>query len=153
MQELEQARCPNKECPEFGKGNHGNIRVRGRYGKNKDKLLLYCRVCGKRFAATHGTPLFASHLPQEKVHSIIHLVSTGESLRSTARLLCLPKATVKLTVDKLESFCLAGLKGIMQTLGLDLLQMGKLWTFLMRLKDLRHEERHEDPPKAKEGDS
>ena len=77
MQGLEQASCPNKECRYHGRANAGNIAVRGRYGKGRGRVLLYCRTCGKRFAATRGTPLFASHLPKETVHAIIHHISAG----------------------------------------------------------------------------
>ncbi|MDR2338677.1 MAG: hypothetical protein LBF40_00845 [Deltaproteobacteria bacterium] len=141
---LHQARCPNADCKDFGKENTGNIAIRGRYGKNKDKLLLYCRTCGKRFASTHGTPMFASHLPIATIHSIIHHVSMGESLRSTSRLVGIPKATVKLTMDKLEAFCLKSLREITDTLELDVAHIEKLWVFLRRLQDMRRENRKVD---------
>ncbi|VVS95302.1 hypothetical protein DBB_48790 [Desulfoluna spongiiphila] len=49
---LEQYFCPNEQCKEYGLRGHGNIAVRGKYGKEKNRTLLYCRTCGKRFAAT-----------------------------------------------------------------------------------------------------
>jgi hypothetical protein len=134
MHVLKNSRCPNKDCKDFGKLNYGNIAIRGRYGKEKDKLLLYCRTCGKRFASTHGTPLFASHLAKDKIHEIIHHISCGESLRSTSRLIGVPKATVRLTVEKLETFCLTSLEEIMGTLELEIEHMDKLWVFLKNLK-------------------
>ncbi|MDR2200396.1 MAG: hypothetical protein LBR53_13295 [Deltaproteobacteria bacterium] len=141
MRVPDQACCPNKDCEDYGKVNAGNIAYRGRYGKNKDKILFYCRTCGKRFAATHGTPLFASHLPKETIHGIIHHISSGESLRSTSRLIGVPKATVKLTIDKLEIFCLDHLKVITETLELEEEHMDMLWLFLKRLKEIKRSRR------------
>ena len=34
--------------------NQGNIAVRGKYGKDKSRELLYCRTCSQRFAATQA---------------------------------------------------------------------------------------------------
>ena len=35
MNEIGDAFCPNKQCKEYGLQNHGNITVRGKYGKDK----------------------------------------------------------------------------------------------------------------------
>jgi hypothetical protein len=43
MNEFDDAFCPNKECKDYGLQNHVNITVRGKYGKDKTKDLLYCR--------------------------------------------------------------------------------------------------------------
>lgn len=37
MNEISDAFCPNKECKDYGLQNHGNINVRGKYGKDKKK--------------------------------------------------------------------------------------------------------------------
>ena len=55
MNEIDDAFCPNKDCKDYGLQNHGNITIRGKYGKDKTKDLLYCRTCGKRFASTRAT--------------------------------------------------------------------------------------------------
>ena len=41
MNEIGDAFCPNKECKDYGLQNHGNITIRGKYGKDKTKDLLY----------------------------------------------------------------------------------------------------------------
>ena len=63
MVELERCFCPNQECKDYGLRNRANIAVRGKYGKDKSRDLLYCRTCGKRFAATQSSALFGLHLP------------------------------------------------------------------------------------------
>ena len=72
MNEIGDAFCPNKECKDYGLQNHGNITIRGKYGKDKTKDLLYCRTCGQRFASTRATAFFGLHLSDEKIEQIIH---------------------------------------------------------------------------------
>ena len=72
MSELEQCFCPNEQCKEYGLRNQGNIAVRGKYGKDKSRELLYCRICGMRFASTQASALFGLHLPAETIQQIIH---------------------------------------------------------------------------------
>ncbi|WP_035255849.1 hypothetical protein, partial [Desulfatiglans anilini] len=91
MVELERHFCPNQECKDYGLRNRGNIAVRGKYGKDKSRDLLYCRTCGKRFAATQSSALFGLHLPAETIRAIIHHAAEGIGVRATARLLGLDK--------------------------------------------------------------
>ena len=37
MGSLHDAFCPNKDCPDIGLRNHGNIAIRGKYDKGKTK--------------------------------------------------------------------------------------------------------------------
>jgi transposase-like protein len=137
MQALEHAHCPNKDCKDFGKVNAGNIAVRGKYGKQKDKLLLYCRTCGKRFSSTHGSPLFASHLPKETIHAIIKHISEGNSILGTSRLVGIPRATVRHAVEKIEAFCLKIAHEVEEVLEIEDAHMDKLWSFLRQLRIMR----------------
>lgn len=56
MSQLEQCYCPNEQCKDYSLRRQSNIAVRGKYGKDRSRDLLYCRTCGKRFAATHARP-------------------------------------------------------------------------------------------------
>jgi hypothetical protein len=38
--EIDNSFCANKDCKDYGLRNRGNIRYRGKYGKNKTKDLL-----------------------------------------------------------------------------------------------------------------
>jgi hypothetical protein len=101
MNSPEQQFCLNAECPDYRKIGAGNIAFRGKYGKNHQKNLLYCRTCGQRFAATQNTIFFGSHLSPEKVHQIIHHMSKGTSARATARLVGISKGTVNKIMAKI----------------------------------------------------
>ncbi len=59
MSEIGRCFCANEHCTDFGIRNQGNIAVRGKYGKDKSRDLLYCRTCGKRFAATQASVRFS----------------------------------------------------------------------------------------------
>ena len=37
--------CQNERCPDYGKRGLGNLTVCARYGKHKQRRLLYCRTC------------------------------------------------------------------------------------------------------------
>ena len=51
--------CQNEDCPDYGKRGAGNLTVCGRYGKDKQRRLLYCRTCKARFSERKGTPCSA----------------------------------------------------------------------------------------------
>jgi len=57
MAELDQCFCPKEKCKDFGLRHQGNIAIRGKYGKDKNRDLLYCRTCGRRFGAARTESL------------------------------------------------------------------------------------------------
>jgi transposase-like protein len=132
MDDISQCSCPNKDCRDFGKTGGNNIAYRGKYGKNHDKALLYCRTCGKRFASTQNTPLFGSHLSIQQVHQIIRHAAEGVSVRATARLLGLDKATVNLIIVKVGEHCQRIYRELMSSLKLTEVQLDESWTFVKK---------------------
>ena len=53
----------------YGRRGAGKLTVCGRFGKQDHICLLYCRACKYRFSEHKGTPLFGSHLPEDKARS------------------------------------------------------------------------------------
>ena len=51
---IQDAFCPNKDCPDQGFRNHGDIAIPGKFGRDKTKDFLYCRTCKKRFTITEA---------------------------------------------------------------------------------------------------
>lgn len=76
--------------------------MRGRYGKNRNRDLLYCRTCGKRFAATQARASLASSGARNDHHA-----AEGIGVRATARLLELDKDTDQpaVTVNAIAAVC------------------------------------------------
>ncbi len=136
MSDLEQCFCPNQQCKDYGLRGHGNISIRGKYGKDKDRDLLYCRTCGKRFAATRASALFGLHLPADTIRQIIHHAAEGVGVRATARLLGLDKDTVNRVILRAGEHCARVLSDLLTSLQLTEAQLDELWTFVKKRKVL-----------------
>jgi hypothetical protein len=114
--------------------NHGNIAIRGKYGKDKNKDLLYCRTCGKRFASTRATAFFGLHLSDEKIAQIIHHAAEGVGVRATARLLNINKDTVNRVILRAGDHCEIVLSNLLRSLKLKEAQLDELWAFVKKRK-------------------
>ena len=136
MTKASSAFCPNENCKEYGLRDHGNITVRGKYGKDKTKDLLYCKTCGKRFASTRGTAFFGLHISDEKIEQIIHHAAEGVGVRATARLLGLNKDTVNRVILRAGEHCELVLSSLLRSLKLGEAQLDELWAFVKKRKIL-----------------
>ena len=132
MTDAKNAFCPNTECKDYGLQNHGNIAVRGKYGKEKDKDLFYCRTCGQRFASTRATAFFGLHLSDEKIAQIIHHAAEGVGVRATARLLDINKDTVNRVILRAGEHCEIVLSNLLRSLKLKEAQLDELWAFVKK---------------------
>lgn len=138
MSETGSAFCPNENCKDYGLRNHGNITVRGKYGKDKTRDLLYCKTCGKRFASTRGTAFFGLHISDETIGQIIHHAAEGVGVRATARLLGLNKDTVNRVILRAGEHCELVLSSLLRSLKLGEAQLDELWSFVKKRKILAH---------------
>ncbi len=86
--------CQNAECANHGRRGLGNLTVCGRYGKQKQHRLLYCRSCKARFSERKGTPLFGSQLTEDKAASLFQHLAERNGVRATARLVKVNRNTV-----------------------------------------------------------
>ena len=132
MTDIKNAFCPNVNCKDYGLQNHGNIGIRGKYGKNKDKDLLYCRTCGKRFASTRATAFFGLHLSDDKIAQIIHHAAEGVGVRATSRLLDINKDTVNRIILRAGEHCEIVLSNLLRSLKLKEAQLDELWAFVKK---------------------
>ena len=132
MTDVKNAFCPNIDCKDYGLQNHGNIAIRGKYGKNKDKDLLYCRTCGKRFASTRATAFFGLHLSDDKIAQIIHHAAEGVGVRATSRLLNINKDTVNRVILRAGEHCEIVLSNLLRSLKLQEAQLDELWAFVKK---------------------
>ena len=132
MTNINNAFCPNVDCKDYGLQNHGNIAIRGKYGKDKDKDLLYCRTCGKRFASTRATAFFGLHLSDDKIAQIIHHAAEGVGVRATSRLLDINKDTVNRVILRADEHCEIVLSNLLRSLKLKEAQLDELWAFVKK---------------------
>ena len=94
MDDLARFCCQNPDCSRYGQRNAGNLSVCARYGKQNHIRLLYCNACKDRFSERKGTPLFHSHLPQDKALAVLDHLDEGCGIRPTGRLVGVHRDTV-----------------------------------------------------------
>ena len=94
MDDLTRFCCLNTACENHGLRAGGNLAVAYRYGAEKQYTVLRCRTCGGRFSDRKGTPLYRSHLPEEKAVSILEHLNEGCGVRQTERLVKVHRDTV-----------------------------------------------------------
>ena len=94
MDDLADFCCQNSSCPDFGKRGGANLAVRGRMATKGRYRILKCRTCGARFSERKGTPFYRSHLPADKVVSVLEHLNEGCGIRSTGRLTKVHRDTV-----------------------------------------------------------
>ena len=80
---------PNLACPARGQAGQGTIRVHSR----KERRYL-CTVCGRTFAATHGTPLYRLHIPAALMLVVLSLLSWGCPVQAVVHTFLLDERTV-----------------------------------------------------------
>jgi transposase-like protein len=128
--------CPNPPCKDFNVTGLNNIGTRGTYGPEK-RPMLYCRTCGKRFAATFGTAVYGSHLDPRVIYDIIHHAAEGVGVRATARLLHMDKDTVNDVILRVGHHCAISLDKLLQSLRLNEVQLDELWAFVKKKNVMR----------------
>jgi transposase-like protein len=94
LEDLSRFCCLSEGCPDYGKRGAGNLTVCARYGKEKQRRMLYCRSCKARFSERKGTPLFGSQLTEEQALSIFEHLADRTGVRATARLVKVNRNTV-----------------------------------------------------------
>ena len=94
MDDLNNFCCQNPACPDYGQRGLGNLRVCFRNGPNKQRRVLACRTCQKRFSGRKGTPLYRAKLPEEKALAVLQHLQESCGVRQTGRLVGVNKNTV-----------------------------------------------------------
>ena len=94
MEDLAQFCCQNQQCSDYGKRGAGNLSVCDRYGRNKERRMLYCATCKARFSERKGTPLFGARLSEQEAISVLAHIAEGCGVRQTSRLVGVNKNTV-----------------------------------------------------------
>ena len=94
QEDLSRFCCLNEHCTDRGKRGTDNLTVCARYGKDKQRRMLYCRTCKARFSERKRTPLFGSQLTEAKALSIFEHLADRNGVRATARLVKVNRNTV-----------------------------------------------------------
>jgi len=137
MARLSEIFCINRDCKDYGIKNLGNIRTRGRYGVNSDKLLLYCHTCGQRFAYSRSTAFFGLRVSEDKITKVLSYTADGVGIRETGRKLNLSEDTVNRIVFKAERHCEVVLINLLRSLRMSDEQIDALISFIENRKVLK----------------
>src|SRR6266496_5227716 len=96
----QQVFCPNPACGASGQVGRGNItihsRSRGRYR---------CKVCGKTFSHTRGTPFYWSHTQAQTMILVLELVAHGCPIEAIVAVFGFQARTVRGWIDKAGTHC------------------------------------------------
>lgn len=136
MTKLSEIFCINCNCKDYGIKKLGNIRTRGRYGINNDRLLLYCHTCGQRFSYSRSTAFFGLRVPTEKIVQVLVCTADGYGIRETGRILNLSKDTVNRIIFKAENYCEVVLSDLLKSLKMSDEQLDVLILFIENRKIL-----------------
>jgi transposase-like protein len=144
MLEIEYIYCPNRCCKDYGLRGNGNVGVRGNYGKNKNRKLLYCRTCGKRFAASTSTAFYRMHLSEDIIRQILHHAAEGDGVQSTARSLKIDTGIVQRVILRAGEHCESVLSNLLHSLKMTDAQFDELWTFVKKKRILENKSWRDD---------
>ena len=81
--------CPNSSCPARGKIGENNIVIH-----SQKEARYQCKICGKTFAATSGTPFYRLHHPVELMVIVATLIAYGCPLQAIVTAFNLDERTV-----------------------------------------------------------
>lgn len=126
--------CSNEDCSNNGKvGFDNQIIGAGRYGKHQAQLLK-CKVCGQRFSARRGTPLFDLKTDEQTFYDVIACLAEGNGIRATARIKNVDKDTVAAWLDRASQHVEAVSRYLLVDLHFDAVQLDEFWSFVKKRK-------------------
>ena len=136
--DLRSVSCKNKKCGLYGKLGGDNIAIRGKYGPQKNKVLLYCRECKRRFAAPRTNPFPRIRQSPATIGKIV--VSYGDdecgSVRRTAERMHLNKDTVDRALHDAKKYCMNEIHKILDSLYIPHEQFDQFWRFIYKMRGL-----------------
>jgi len=92
--------CPNKTCEARGKIGEGNI-----WCHSKQDHRYKCKVCGKTFTATTGTPLYRLKTSPELFVVVVTLLAFGCPVKAVVMAMGLDARTVRAWGSKAGEHC------------------------------------------------
>jgi transposase-like protein len=126
--------CSNEGCSNNGKvGSDNQIIGAGRYGKHQAQLLK-CKVCGQRFSARRGTPLFDLKTDEQTFYDVIACLAEGNGIWATARIKNVDKDTVAAWLDRASQHVEAVSRYLLVDLHFDAVQLDEFWSFVKKRK-------------------
>jgi transposase-like protein len=84
--------CWNKDCPDYGLADHGNIVKYGRTGKGTQRLK--CTTCERVFVENKGTVFYGRHHSPREILECLAMLAERNSLAAIHRIKGIKEETV-----------------------------------------------------------
>ncbi len=124
--------CPNENCEMHGKTECSNISHRCWYGKEKDRQLLYCKVCSKTFSAERYTVFGHTRLPKKKFCKILECLCKKMGIRGTAGFARVSTNTVAAVIRCAAQHFDAINQVMLRDLQVTEIQMDEFWSYIKK---------------------
>ena len=125
--------CWNKDCPDYGIKNQGNIVFKERYGKN-NHALLKCKTCNGCFSETKGTVFFGLDTPEEEVLRTIAILPEKGSIRGVARATGHSKDTICRWLEIAGTHSKEVTAYFINNLNLKRVEVDEIWSYIKKAK-------------------
>lgn len=119
--------CCNEACAAYAEPDAGNLRGYGRTRRGTRRLQ--CKVCGKVFAETLGTPFHGIHDVGRMLDALM-LVADGMSMRAVQRFSGVKRDTLKAWLEKAAEHVLLIEKLLHREHRATRVQLDALWSFV-----------------------
>jgi transposase-like protein len=120
--------CWNRDCPDYGLMDHGNIVKYGRTDKGTQRLN--CKTCGVVCVENKGTVFYGKHHSPKDILECLAMIAERNSLASIHRIKGIKEETVIVWlreasnhVEEIESLLLANYP-------LSRVQLDAMWTYV-----------------------
>jgi transposase-like protein len=126
--------CWNKECPDYGKKNHGNIVPKEQYGKD-EIWLMRCKTCGHTFSENKGTVFYQMKTPRREILQTLALFPEKGSIRGMARASGHDKNVIMHWLDVAGEHCREVNDYFLHDLELDQVQVDEIWSYIKKRQE------------------
>jgi len=120
--------CDNKECPDYGKTNKGNIIG---FGHSPNGTQRYqCKTCKVTFTETKGTIFYGRHTPRKDILEALAMLAERMSIAAVARVKGVKADTVSSWLREAASNVEEIEEVLLKDYHVDKAQMDSLWTYV-----------------------
>ncbi|WP_229389261.1 hypothetical protein [Methanosarcina sp. DH2] len=127
--------CWNKDCPDYGIKNQGNIAFKERYGKN-NRVLLKCKTCNRCFSETKGTIFFGLDTPEEEVLRTLGMLPEKGGIRGVARATGHDKDTICRWLKIAGTHSEEVTTYFLRNLNLKRVEVDEIWSYIKKSKKM-----------------
>lgn len=120
--------CDNKQCPDYGKTNNGNIIG---FGHTTNGTQRYrCKTCGVTFTQTKGTIFYGLRTPQKDILEALAMLAERMSIAAVARVKGVKEDTVSSWLKEAANHVQEIEEALLKDYHVQKAQMDSLWTYV-----------------------